>query len=63
MILFHTGTEITIVRCNDLYFPKGNEHGDYYETYFKATAGPFLAYGNTAIEAANNCHAQFKGSK
>ena len=29
--------DINVVRCNDLYFPKGNEYGQYYEPYFKAS--------------------------
>jgi hypothetical protein len=29
---------ISIVRCNDLYFPKGNEHGDHYEPYYRGVS-------------------------
>lgn len=27
---------MTIIKLNDLYFPQGNEHGQYFEPYYKA---------------------------
>lgn len=55
--------EINTIRCNDLYFPKGNEHGDFYEPYWKATldggtdAGIplYKTYGHTPLIAAMRC--------
>lgn len=46
---------IDIVRCNDLYFPSGNEHGETYEAYWKATLGELKVYGPTAMEAGLRC--------
>lgn len=48
--------DIDIIRCNDLYFPKGNEKGEYYEPYIKAVhpSGAY-AYGQTPLIAAMRC--------
>ena len=54
---------INVVRCNDLYFPSGNEHGDYYEQYWKAeikgygdlTIPLYKEYGPTPLIAAMRC--------
>ena len=55
--------DINTIRCNDLYFPKGNEHGDFYEPYWEATidggtdAGIplYKTYGPTPLIAAMRC--------
>lgn len=55
--------DINTIRCNDLYFPKGNEHGDFYEPYWEATidggtdAGTplYKTYGPTPLIAAMRC--------
>jgi len=47
---------ITTTRCNDLYFPTGNESGEFYERYFKATdPGGTKAYGPAPLVAAMRC--------
>ena len=59
-IIAREGIETT--RCNDLYFPKGNEKGDYYEQYWQAVI--YLRecdvmvekqYGHTPLIAAMRC--------
>jgi len=50
---------IKVVRGNDLYFPKGNEEGDYYEALWIAKwvdfAGqPRIAHGRSKEEAISN---------
>lgn len=47
---------ISIIRCNDLYFPIGNEKGEYYESYFRADNGPVKRYGPTPLIAAMRCY-------
>ena len=55
--------QIGIVRCNDLYFPSGNEHGEYYEQYWKAeikgetdlNMSLYIEYGPTPLIAAMRC--------
>jgi hypothetical protein len=49
---------MTITKLNDLYFPQGNEHGEYYEAYYKAvdSAGR-IAYGRTPALAIANLQA------
>ena len=43
-------------RGNDLYFPHGNERGDYYEPLFLArTPGGRWIHGRTVLEAAMRC--------
>ena len=51
---------ITIVKCNDLYFPNGNENGDHYEPYIKATIENVKEYGPTALIAAMRCYVSSK---
>lgn len=54
---------IETLRCNDLYFPKGNEKGEYYEQYWKAEIRgntdldipPYVEYGPTPLIAAMRC--------
>lgn len=57
--------KIDLVRCNDLYFPKGNELGDYYEMLWRAE--PFNTgsisqrfYGPTPLIAAMRCYVALK---
>lgn len=47
---------ITTMRLNDLYFPNGNEAGDYWESYFSATSQQTKQYGPTPLVAAMRCH-------
>lgn len=53
--------QISIARCNDLYFPNGNEHGEIYEEYWKATplSGKPI-YGPTPTIAAMRCYVASK---
>jgi len=51
---------IELIRCNDLYFPKGNEKGDYYEPYIMARIGSIKAYGPTEFIAAMRCYVESK---
>ena len=56
---------ISTVRCNDLYFPKGNERGDYYEQYWRAKSinsegWPRQTYGPTPLIAAMRCYCASK---
>lgn len=63
---------ITTMRCNDLFFPYGNEKGKYYETYWRAeiqrSGEPYIgiffscvrAYGTTRREAAMRCYVASK---
>lgn len=46
---------IAITKCNNLYFPKGNEKGDTYEPYVKALMGSTVAFGPTSLIAAMRC--------
>lgn len=56
--------EIGVIRCNDLYFPSGNEVGETFEQYWKATiegstdAGIplYKEYGPTPLVAAMRCY-------
>jgi hypothetical protein len=43
---------IDIQKGNPLYFPKGNEHGDYYEPLWIAGG----KHGRTPLEAAMRCY-------
>lgn len=44
-----------VIRLNDLYFPQGNEHGEYFEPYYRATdRWGNKAYGRTAALAIAN---------
>ena len=44
-----------VTRLNDLYFPQGNEHGEYFESYYRATNQKGnTAYGRTAALAIAN---------
>jgi hypothetical protein len=44
-----------IVKLNDLYFPKGNENGDYYEPYYQAIDDQGnIAYSSSPAQAAAN---------
>lgn len=48
---------IDIVRGNDLYFPKGNEKGDYYEPLRIASIGGGAKFhGPTSLIAAMRCY-------
>lgn len=55
---------INIVRCNDLYFPSGNEHGEYYEQYWKAeikgetdlNMSLYKEHGPTPLISAMRCY-------
>lgn len=49
-------TERTIIirEGNPLYFPSGNEKGEFYERLFIATDGINRAHGRTPEEALNN---------
>jgi len=57
---------ISVVKCNPLYFPKGNENGDYYEDYWKATLPlmdleeGYTFYGKTYLIAAMRCYVASK---
>lgn len=44
--------EIKVVRGNDLYFPQGNEKGDYYETLWLASINDGKKYHGTTPELA-----------
>lgn len=64
-IIEQEGIEITL--CNDLYFPKGNEKGDYYEPYWQAVIdlreGDVMVerqYGPTPLIAAMRCYVASK---
>lgn len=57
--------DITFVRCNDLFFPKGNEKGDYYEPYWRADPAEMDStwrrmYGPTPLIAAMRCYVASK---
>lgn len=50
---------ITVTRGNDLYFPKGNEKGDYYEPLFiaKTASLPGTSFhGNSPLVAVSRCY-------
>lgn len=51
---------ISITRLNPLYFPKGNEAGDFYEDHVKAQFGDIVQYGPTLLIAAMRCYVAFK---
>lgn len=51
---------ISVVRCNDLYFPKGNEKGESYEPYFRATRDAIRMYGPTMLIAVMRCYVASK---
>ena len=53
--------KINVVRCNDMYFPKGNEFGDYYEQLWRAEPYDMDSisqrfYGPTPLIAAMRCY-------
>lgn len=59
-IIEREGIEVT--RCNDLYFPQGNEKGEHWEQYWKAVIdlneGDVMVqtnYGPTPLIAAMRC--------
>lgn len=55
--------KISVLRGNDLYFPKGNEKGEFYEPLWIATRteGPlFEAWGSTPLIAAMRCYVSSK---
>ena len=44
-----------IIKLNDLYFPQGNENGNYYESYFKIIdENGNIGYGQTPEIAKQN---------
>ena len=44
-----------IIRLKDLYFPKGNEKGEFYEPYYQAEDDKGnKGYGRTPEESINN---------
>lgn len=46
---------MSIIKLNDLYFPQGNELGQYFEPYYKATDDKGnTGYGNSPINAIQN---------
>jgi hypothetical protein len=46
---------MTIIKLNDLYFPQGNEHGQYFEPYYKAIDDKgYTGYGNSPLNAVQN---------
>lgn len=51
---------ISIIRCNGLYFPKGNERGETFEPYFKADLPGNRMYGPTRLIAAMRCYVASK---
>lgn len=51
---------ITVVKLNDLYFPKGNEAGLHWGALYKATTQVVTHYGTTPLIAAMRC---FSASK
>lgn len=51
-------SDIEVVRGNDLYFPQGNEKGDYYEPLFIARMNGKTAHGKTPTEALANLKLQ-----
>lgn len=53
----------SVVRGNDLYFPQGNEHGDYYEPLFIARQDEQKAHGRTPAEAIENLERQIDSNK
>ena len=57
--------KINVVRCNDMYFPKGNEFGDYYEQLWRAEPYDMDSisqrfYGPTPLIAAMRCYVASK---
>lgn len=54
------GDGIATVRCNDLYFPGGNEAGAHYGPYWQAMLGGTKAYGTNPREAAMRCYVLHK---
>lgn len=47
---------VDCVRGNDLYFPEGNEHGDFYEPLWLASLnGGVKFHGRTRLEASLRC--------
>ena len=53
--------KINVVRCNDMYFPKGNEFGYYYEQLWRAEPYDMDSisqrfYGPTPLIAAMRCY-------
>lgn len=51
---------INVVRCNDLYFPKGNEKGQHWEPEYKAFNKTVTCYGQTYLIAAMRCYVTSK---
>lgn len=55
--------EITVLRGNDLFFPNGNEQGDYYEQLWIAQVyGEAMRFmhGQTPLQAAMRCYVASK---
>lgn len=52
--------QIQTQRGNDLYFPKGNEKGDYYEPLWIASLTPLEVWGPTPLIAALRCYVASK---
>ena len=52
--------DIGFIKCNPLYFPKGDAKGvpgcDYYQPYIKAVIGVNAEYGPTKLIAAMRCY-------
>ena len=46
---------ISVVRCNDLYFPEGNEKGQHWEPLYKAFNRVITCYGPDRRTAAMRC--------
>ena len=51
---------IEVIRGNDLYFPKGNENGDYYKPLFIARKNGRDAHGRTPAEAVANWKVKYE---
>lgn len=55
--------DISIVRLNDLYFPKGNEDGVSWEEHYVAYTGAIKSYGPAPLIAAMRCYVESKLGK
>lgn len=51
---------INLIRCNDLYFPKGNEEGQHWEPLYKAFNRTLTRYGSTPLITAMRCYVASK---
>lgn len=45
---------MNVVECNPLYFPKGNEYGETWQPYYKATHNSVYEYGRSPEDAIKN---------